>query len=151
MPGEIITEKMRQAVGVESDPVTYVVEKWHVSRFAQAIGDDSPIYHDETEARKTRYGGIIAPPTFFRAFFPKEPPVNVRDEVTLDRVLDGGSDWEFFEPIRPGDKITVTSKLADLNVKSGRMGDMLFMAVDITYRNQFDQAVAVQRQNGILY
>ena len=151
MPGEIITDKMRGAIGVESEPLTYDIEQWHISRFAEAIGDGNPLYHDEGAARKSRLGGIVAPPTFFRALFPKEPPVNIRDEVPLKRVLDGGSDWEWFEPIRPGDKIAVTMKLADLNMKSGRTGDMLFIAMDITYTNQLGEKVATQRQNRILY
>ncbi len=152
MPEEtLITDAMRKAIGVESEPVTYPVEQWHVRRFAEAVGDLNPLYCDEAEARKTRYGGIIAPPTFFRAFFPKEPPVNVQAMTGLQRVLDGGSDWEFFEPIRPGDRITATSKLASLNVKSGRLGPMLFVGVDNIYRNQLGQLTATQRQNRILY
>ncbi len=147
----LITEAMRKAIGVESEPTTYPVEQWHVKRFAEAIGDPNPLYADEVEARKTRYGGIIAPPTFFRAFFPKEPPVNVAQLAGLKRVLDGGSDWDFYEPVRPGDRITVTAKLATLTQKSGKLGPMLFVGVDNIYRSQFGQVVATQRQNRILY
>ncbi|MEE9285410.1 MAG: MaoC family dehydratase N-terminal domain-containing protein [Dehalococcoidia bacterium] len=147
----LITETMKNAIGVESEPLTYEVEKGHIKRFAEAIGDPNPLYQDEAAARKTRYGGIIASPTFFRAFFPKEPPGDVHKEITLSRVLDGGSDWEFFEPIRPGDSISVTSQFANFDVKQGRRGAMLFIAVDIIYRNQFNQVVATQRQNRILY
>ena len=62
----LITDKMRKAIGVESEPLLYDVDKWHIQRFAEAIGDPNPLYQDEAAARKTRYGGIIAPPTFFR-------------------------------------------------------------------------------------
>lgn len=153
MPDDpLITPKLKSAIGVESEPTIYEVEKWHIRRFAEAVGDANPLYTDEGKARKTRYGGIIAPPTFFRAFFPREPPINVQQEVpSLKRVLDGGSEWEFFEPIRPGDEIAVTSKLAKMNVKAGRLGKMLLVSVDHTYRNQLGETVATQRQNRILY
>ena len=152
MPEEsLITETMRKAIGVESEPVFYDVEQWHIQRFAEAIGDPNPLYQDEAAARKTRYGGIIAPPTFFRALFPKEPPGTVNQGITLKRVLDGGSDWEYFHPIRPGDRIAATSQFASFDVKQGRMGAMLFIGVSIIYRNQFDEIVATQRQNRILY
>ena len=152
MPEEsLITETMRQAIGVESEPVFYDVEQWHIKRFAEAIGDPNPLYQDEAAARKTRYGGIIAPPTFFRALSPKEPPGDVNKGITLKRVLDGGSDWEYFHPIRPGDRIAATSQFASFDVKQGRRGSMLFIGVAIIYRNQFNEVVATQRQNRILY
>lgn len=142
---------MREGIGIESEPVTYPVEQWHIKRFAEAVGDANPLYHDEVVARTTRYGGIVAPPTFYRAFHPKEPPINVMKEAGLTRVLDGGSDWEYLEPIRPGDRIAVTSKVAGLDQKTGRMGEMLILSIDHIYRNQFGNQVAIQRQSRILY
>ena len=38
----VITQEMRDAVGVESDPVSHEVEKGAIIKFAQAIGDDNP-------------------------------------------------------------------------------------------------------------
>ena len=68
MSGEsVITQQMLDAVDVESEPVTHEVEKGAIIRFAQAIGDPSPIYNDERAARSTRYGGLVAPPTFLRS------------------------------------------------------------------------------------
>ena len=63
----VITQEMRDAIGVESDPVVNEVERGAIIKFAQEIGDDSPIYNDEQVARETRYGGIVAPPTFLRS------------------------------------------------------------------------------------
>ena len=114
MPEEntIIPESLRNAIGVESDPITYEIEKGHIARFAEAIGDENPLYSDEIKARNSKYGGIIAPPTFYRALRPGSLPETAESPFT--RNLDAGSDWEYFEPIRPGDRITVTIKLADV-------------------------------------
>lgn len=144
-----ITDELRNAVGVESDPVVYQVEKGHVARFAEAIEDPNPVYSEEVEARRSRYGGIIAPPTFFRAFRPGPPKVPI--ESPFKRNLDGGSDWEYHEPIRPGDTITVTQKLANVTQRQSRLGPMIIMTRETTYVNQFGQLVAVQRSTGLSY
>src|SRR3954453_23843196 len=51
-------------IGVRSKPVVNWIERGAVRRFAEAIGDPQPIYCDEDAAMLSRYGGLIAPPTF---------------------------------------------------------------------------------------
>ena len=151
MPEEntIIPESLLEAIGVESDPITYEIEKGHISRFAEAIGDENPLFSDEIKARNSRYGGIIAPPTFYRALRPGSLPESAESPFT--RNLDAGSDWEFFEPIRPGDRITVTIKLADVVEREGRLGKMIIITRETRYENQLGQIVATQKTNGISY
>ena len=43
----VITQKMRDAIGVESEAITYDVEKGAARKFAEAIGDDNPLFNDE--------------------------------------------------------------------------------------------------------
>ncbi|MFL2627147.1 MAG: MaoC family dehydratase N-terminal domain-containing protein [Dehalococcoidia bacterium] len=151
MPEEntIIPESLLEAIGVESDPITYEIEKGHIARFAEAIGDENPLFSDEIKARNSRYGGIIAPPTFYRALRPGSLPESAESPFT--RNLDAGSDWEFFEPIRPGDRITVTIKLADVVEREGRLGKMIIITRETRYENQLGQIVATQKTNGISY
>ena len=144
-----ITPELRAAIGVESEPAVYDVEKGAVIRFAEAIDDPNPLYQDEMAARKSRYGGIIAPPTFFRAM--RSGPARVQAESPFKRVLDGGSEWEFYEPVRPGDRITVTQKLANAVQRSGRLGPMIILTRETRYVNQLGQLVAVQRTTSITY
>src|SRR3989304_468362 len=63
----MISEEMRAEIGVEGAPRSFVIEAGHIRHFATAIDDANPIYADEAYARNTPYGGVIAPPTFFRA------------------------------------------------------------------------------------
>ena len=144
-----ITPEMRAAIGVESEPRTSEVEKGAIIKFAQAIGDANPVYNDEVPARKSRYGGMIAPPTFLRSMYPGPLKVDVRSPYSAN--LDGGSEWEYFEPIRPGDRITVTTKIADLYERAGRLGNMMFLVRETNYVNQFGNMVATQRTTGISY
>ena len=140
---------LQQALGLESRPVTIEVEKGAIIKFAQAIGDDNPLWRDEAAARKTRYGGLIAPPTFLRSIGMVRPELPF--DVPFHRLLDGGSDWEYFEPVRHGDRITAVARITDLRERAGRLGLMIFMTAVVTYRNQFDEVVATQTSTLIRY
>ena len=150
MTGEsVITDEMRAAINVESEPYVNEVEKGAIIKFARAIGDSNPLFSDEEAARKSRYGGLIAPPTFFRSLQSGPPKAQVISPYP--GILDGGSEWEYFEPVRVGDRITVTTYLADIFERQGRFGNMLFIVKETKYINQFDRTVALQRSTGISY
>jgi acyl dehydratase len=139
----------QQAVGLESPPVTLEVEKGAIIKFARAIGDDDPLWNDEVAARKTRYGGLITPPTFLRSMGTVRPELPF--DLPFHRLLDGGSEWEYFEPVRPGDRITAVARITDLRERSGRLGAMIFMTTVVTYRNQLGEVVATQTSTSIRY
>ena len=145
-----LTGEMRQqAIGLEGPPVTTEVEKGAIIKFAEAIGDDNPVFNDEAAARETRYGGLIAPPTFLRSVASSRPELPF--DFPFNRRLDGGSEWEYFEPVRPGDRITAVARIEDISERKGRLGLMIIMSTVTTYRNQFDQVVATQITTGIAY
>lgn len=149
-PTSFLTEAMRrQAIGRKGPSVTVAVEKGGIQAFARAIGDDNPLFNDESAARRSRYGGLVAPPTFLRSVGSARPELPF--EVPFTRLLDGGSGWEYFEPVRPGDRITSAAQITDIAERTGRAGLMLFMTILITYRNQFDQLVATQTSTTIRY
>ncbi len=149
MADSIITPEMRGAIGVESVPVTQEIEKGAIIRFAQAIGDPNPLFTDEAAARRSRYGGIIAPPTFLRSIIAGPPTVEF--DIPYSANLDGGSEWEYFEPVRPGDRITHTVRITDVFERQGRLGNMLFVIREGRYVNQFGTLAALERNTGINY
>ena len=61
-----VIERWRSLVGESSPPVANVIERGAVKKFAEAIGDSNPLYADEEVGRRSRYGGLVAPPTFPR-------------------------------------------------------------------------------------
>ena len=145
----VITQEMRDAIGVESEPATHLVEAGAILKFAQAIGDPNPVFNDENAARESRYGGLIAPPTFLRSMGPGPMKAQVRSPYPAN--LDGGSEWEYFEPVRSGDCITVTVKVVDISERQGRLGNMVFTVRETRYVNQSGKTVATQRGTGISY
>ena len=149
MANKYVTDEVRKQIGMQSEARVVEVERGAIRRFAEAIGDPNPLFNDEAAARKTRFGGMIAPPTFCRSMMAAFPEVKI--EIPGNRGLDGGSDWEYFEPIRPGDRITVQCKIADIRESEGRLGAMVFTTIETSYTNQFGQVVALQRSTGIRY
>ena len=61
----LLTEEMRQqAIGRETSPVTAEIEKGAIIKFAQAIGDDNPVFNDEEAAgcwTAAATGSILCP------------------------------------------------------------------------------------------
>ena len=145
----VITQEMRDAIGLESEPATHDVEKGAIIKFAEAIGDQNPLFNDEEAARKSRYGGLIAPPTFLRSMSSSTMRIQARSPYPA--ILDGGSNWKYFEPVRPGDRIIVTSKVTDIFERRGSLGNMIFTISESIYVNQFGKAVATQRNTLISY
>lgn len=149
----VITDEMRSMIGVESEPSVYEIEKEAIRRWAEAIGDPNPLYRDEEYAKKKGYRSIIAPPGFVAQYaYPvKAGQERVRFRTPFTRMLNGGNEYEFFKPVQAGDVLTSTSKLAELFEREGRMGKMLFIINETTYKNQDGEVVAIQRGTGISY
>ena len=146
----LLTEEMRQqAIGRETSPVTAEIEKGAIIKFAQAIGDDNPFFNDEEAAAKGPHGALITPPTFLRTITTVRPELPF--DLPLERLLDGGSDWEYFVPIKAGNKITAVGRITEVSERTGRLGVMVFMTVVITYTNQNNQVVATQTSTSIRY
>ena len=116
----VITEEalgeLRQRIGVK---ITKTVEPYieeanqdAIRHYAYGIGDDNPLWTDLEYARKTQFGGIIAPPSFLYA---------------TNRVISGyigglpgvhamfaGTNWTWYLPVRLGDRIQTEVYLKDL-------------------------------------
>jgi acyl dehydratase len=150
MANKIVDEEALKQIGKVGEPRSYDVERGAIRRFAEAIGDPNPLFNDEQEARHV-FGGMVAPPTFCRTMGSPVPNVTLKNMGENFRGLDGGSDWEYFQPIRPGDRITVQSKLVDLRESEGRLGPMIFTTIETTYTNQFGELCVTQRSTGIRY
>ena len=150
MANKVVDEEARKQIGTTGEPRSYDVERGAIRRFAEAIGDSNPLFNEEQEARHI-FGGMVASPTFCRSMGSPIPNVKLGKLGDSFRGLDGGSDWEYFQPIRPGDRITVQSKLVDLRESEGRLGPMVFITIETSYTNQFGELCVTQRSTAIRY
>ncbi len=145
-----IFDELQKMVGKEAPPEVFEVEKGHIRKFAEAIGDLNPLYRDERYARKSRDGGIIAPPTFLQ----DDGTIKFADNLMViskpvKGFLNGGVEMQFFKPMKAGDVITTRAKLADVYQKQGKAGVMIFMACEVSFTNQKGELVAIGRHNFI--
>lgn len=129
-------DRLRARIGVEGRPVTSTVEAGHLRRFAEAIGDPNPRWLRE------------APPTFLVALAPASYHAPEAEEYGRGW-LNGGNRFELIEPVRVGDVITSTSKIADVYEKAGSSGSMLFIVFETAYVNQRGATVAHVRGTAI--
>ena len=151
--GSIITDELRAAIGVESEPSVFEIEKEAIRRWADAIGDANPLYHDEEFARQLGYRSIIAPLGFFPNY---GYPVKIGKRKTnitspLKRNLNGGGDVETYKPIQAGDIIYMTTKISDIYEREGRLGKMLFIVTEYVIRNQRGEIMSKAHHIGISY
>lgn len=139
-------EAFQSAIGNISDPVKNEVEKGAIRKFADAIGDDNPLYRDEDFARTTRYGKIIAPPTFSRTFdYGRIPDF----ELPFEGLIHGSQEFEYIEPIYAGDVLYCTNKLVDVFDKSGKLGSMTFLVFEQVASRESGRPVVKQRSTVI--
>ena len=141
----IITEEMKAKVGRYLEPVVFEVEKGAIRRFAEAVDDPNPLYTDEEYARNTPYGGIVSPPGFFgwpvrhkvgmETLLGTEAVLNIAG-TPKSNVFNAGNECELFLPVRPGDVLVASPKLAELYEKSGKSGRMLFIVFEVTYNTR---------------
>ena len=123
-----VPSKIKQRVGESLKPVIYEVEKNQIRRFARAIGEDNPIHVDEQVAKKSGYGGLVAPPTFAGSLCDME---KIFAEYDLDpqSTMHAEEEYEYFRPIVAGDVISVTHELADAYPKQAPGGRLLFVVI----------------------
>jgi len=149
--GSSSIERLKEKIGEEWEPRVYEIEKGMIWRFVQAIDDPNPLWQDEEYANKSQYGGIIAPPTFILTIGFEQIQQQMLESIPYQTLLHGSSDLECYQPIRPGDVVTVTTKITNIRQRQGKIGKMAFMNFDTTYKNQRQELVARCRQMVIGY
>jgi len=161
----VITEEMRGAIGVESEPWTLEVDRTTVRMFARAVGYTDPVFYDEALARSLGYRSLPAPPHYLGTpvynpatvdpalGFPRQSQWSF--QTPYKRMLNGGTDVEYLttgpaDAICAGDVLQATSKVADMVERTGSIGPMLITTTETTFRRD-GKVVAITRGTGIQY
>ncbi|MDY6857380.1 MAG: MaoC family dehydratase N-terminal domain-containing protein [Thermodesulfobacteriota bacterium] len=139
--GSLITEELRSLIGKEVGRRETEIEKGAIKKFAKAIDDPNPLWQDEAYAKDSKWGGIIAPPTFISYCKTDMPEIN----FPLKRMLHGEDDIEYYQPVRAGDTISSVCKVVDIYEKQGKKGPMIFTVLETSHMNQKDELVAKNR------
>jgi len=151
-------EQLQAFEGRQVGPTTRAPEPVNtamIRHWVEAVGDDNPVYLDPEAAAASVHGGIIAPPTMLQAWTmqglrPKGGSRSVQDE--LMRLLDSAGftsvvatncEQEYFQDLRPGDHLAVTSTIESVSPeKSTALGTGHFVTTRQTYTDESGEVVA---------
>ena len=134
-----------------------------IKRWATVNEDYNALWFDEEYAKNSRWGGITAPPLYLISVndglqWPESctdefvgPGMTARtDKFThYSHTFQAESEWEFFEPVRPGDTISSEAKLADVYWKQGREYRMFFVVGETILKNQKGQLVGRNKSSPV--
>jgi hypothetical protein len=99
-----------------------VVDPAHVAAFARALGDDCPAYDD------------AAPPTYPIAFMTQALTGGMETFLELGlnfmTLVHGEQEFEYTRPIRAGETLTLTGRIADIYEKTGSSGTLDFVVLE---------------------
>jgi len=152
----LITDDLRKLIGVVLDTIVFKVEEGAIQRYAQAIGDPNSLYNDPDFASKTKYGRLLAPPGFtgwpVKAGRLSERLIgSLAQAGAPSRLLDGGIEFEFIEPIGAGDVLTATTKIANITERETRLGKTMFTTLETTFVNKKGDLVLKGRSTFIMF
>lgn len=111
----------------------YEVSREKIREFADAIGDDNPLFRDAEAARAAGYPDVIAPPTFAIIVSMSATNQIVDDpDLGLDysRVVHGDQNFSYRRPLRAGDRISAVAHVDDIYTRAGN--DFLVVRAELS-------------------
>lgn len=161
--GSLITDEMRASIGERGDPWTCEVDKLQIRLFARSVGHVDPIFYDEEAAKAAGFKSLVAPPGYLGTpiYNPSAgagDPFGGRSRRQLEpsrplkRILNGGTEIEYFDDIVAGDVLEAASYTSEIVERKGSIGDMLITTTKTEYKRKGDgKVVAVMTGTGIRY
>jgi acyl dehydratase len=129
-------------IGRESESTVVEVEKGAIRRLADAVGDANPVHTDEAAARSAGFASLVAPLTF-----PGVLAQNERFRHSLDL---GTRSLLLGEESIAGDRLTVKTKVADVQERAGTSGPTDVLILETEGRGAEGEFVFRTRETYIL-
>jgi acyl dehydratase len=121
----------------------------HVAEFARALGDPNPLYVDSEAGRRGPFGTVVAPPTYPIAFMTQAMAGGMDTFLELGlnfmTLVHGAQEFEYVRPIRAGETLTLTGRVADVYEKPGSSGMLDFVVLETEARDVAGAAVFFSR------
>ena len=110
-----------------------------IQKYCRSVGETHPLYFDEAYAKRTPYGGIVAPPSIHILLMFACTPAD--DWMRSPGTINAGQSWSYNIHARPGDTIRLEARALDKFIKRQR----LFVVHDNVFFNQHDQVICSGR------
>ncbi len=141
-------EELKSRIGAyyRSGPYRLDVTSDDIRNHAISNGDWNALYVDPDYGARTRYAGHVAAPTYVDMI--KHYTATAIGGLPGIHTFHAGNDIEFFRSVRPGDVIGPSFRPWKIEPKQGQFaGRMVSMDMEILYRNQADELVAIAHGN----
>ena len=147
--------KARARIG-EEVPIT---EAWNseaakdsIRKWAEGIGDTNPLWINLDYGKKSKFGAILAPPSFL--YTCNQGPAHRGAKAGGFRGLPGlhrfwsEEEWEWFIPIKHNDAIRGSTKEVEINERRSSLAQRSFENVtEQRFWNQNDELIAIHRMH----
>jgi len=152
-------ERLRKRIGIYIKPPTvphnYEVTWDGVRHFALGFGDSNPLWCDPEYGKSTRWGGLIAPPTFLYTMGEPVVPEHTPEQKAIlkgDPLAGLGAyqavmEFEWWRPLKLQDRLRMQRLTIGVQVKekSAFSGRSVLETRAFVFRNQKDELHAMQR------
>ncbi|MBX5454212.1 MAG: MaoC family dehydratase [Acidobacteriia bacterium] len=125
--------------GAPRKTVPYLLTKEAIQKYCRSVGDLHPLYFDEEYARKSVFGGLIAPPSIHILLMFACTPMD--DWMRSPGTINAGQSWSYATPARPGDMIRLEARCLDKFIRK----DRLFAVHDNVFFNQKNEVICAGR------
>ncbi len=100
------------------------ITRWQISQFANAIGDNNPLYYNIEEAKKQGYRDLPVPPTFYTTMSYSDLTFFDFLGIDLQKLLAGSRQFKYYMQCCAGDTITYTTRVENIIEKQGSKSKM---------------------------
>ena len=136
---------LRKRIGVK---IENMIEPWNheatrdgIRHYAHGIGDDNPLWCDPEYAAKTKYGAIVAPPSFL--FSTSRIVSGYCGGLPGVHAMWAGADWTWHKPVLRNDTISTEAYLKDLIEHQTRFAGRAYQQIyHVDFQNQNGEHVA---------
>ncbi|BEP52005.1 MaoC family dehydratase N-terminal domain-containing protein [Variovorax sp. V116] len=136
-----LRERIGQKIGATAEPWCYEATRDNIRHYAHGIGDDNPLWCDPDYAAKSKYGGIIALPSFL--FSTSRIVSGYVGGLPGVHAMWSGADWEWHKPVHRNDTIRTEAYLKDLVEHQTRFaGRAVQQTYHVDFFNQHGDKVA---------
>jgi acyl dehydratase len=138
-------DQLRQRIGVK---IEHTLEPWcheatrdNIRHYAHGIGDDNPLWCDPEYAARTRWGGIIALPSFL--FATSRIVSGYVGGLPGVHAMWAGADWTWHKPVHRNDAISTEAWLKELKEHDTKFaGRAVQQTYHVDFFNQQGEMVA---------
>lgn len=104
-----------------------------IRQYCHGVSDTNPLWLDADYAKGTRFGGIVAPPTYLYTI----DRGHVAPKLRGVQWIYAGADWEWYLPLHDGQRITSKARLIDARwVEGKRARRMILQEGEILYETE---------------